>query len=80
MRYKLFTTQFCHKCPSMKEFMASQDKVPGDVVNASVPEGFEEAKKFGVTSVPCVVFVDDAGEEVKRCGCREEVEEFFNTL
>lgn len=80
MKYKLFTTQFCHRCPAMKEFMASQDKVEGDVVNASDAAGFEEAKKFSVTGVPCVVFVDDAGEEVKKCTEKAEVEEFLGNL
>lgn len=80
MKYKLFTTQFCHKCPAMKEFMASQDKIAGEVVNCSAAEGFEEAKKFNVVSVPLVVFVDDAGNEVKRCMEQSEVEEFLGNL
>lgn len=80
MRYKLFTTQFCHKCPSMKEFMASQDKVSGEVLNCSAAEGLEEARKFGVTAVPLVVFVDDNDTEVARCGCKEEVEEFLGNV
>ena len=80
MKYKLFTTQFCHKCPSMKEFMTAQDNIGGEVVNCSVPEGMEEARKFNVTAVPLVVFVDDSGSEVKRFESKEEVEEFLNTL
>ena len=80
MKYKLFTTQFCHKCPAMKEFMQSQDKVEGEVVNASDATGFEEAKKFSVTGVPCIVFVDDDGGEVKKFKDKEEVEEFLGNL
>ncbi|MBW2997575.1 hypothetical protein KY349_04510 [Candidatus Woesearchaeota archaeon] len=80
MKYKLFTTQFCHRCPSMKEFMASQDKVEGEIVNCSDAPGFEEAKKFDVTGVPVVVFLDDEGQEVKRCMEPSEVEEFLGNL
>ena len=61
----------------MKEFMAGQDKVSGEVVDASTPDGMEVAKKFEVTAVPTVVFVDDSGTEVKRCSGKEEVEEFL---
>ena len=56
--YKLFTTKFCHKCPAMKEFLEGQDKLSGEIVDASTPEGLEEAKKFDVQGVPTVVFLD----------------------
>ena len=80
MKYKLFTTPLCPKCPAMKEFMAEQDKVQGEVVNAHTPEGLAEARKFQVSSVPTVVFVDDAGTEVKRCGTQSEVEEVLGNI
>lgn len=80
MKYKLFTTPMCPKCPAMKEFMAGQDNVTGEVVNAHTPEGLTEARKFNIHSVPMVVFVDDAGEEVKRCGTKEDVEEVLGNL
>jgi len=73
MEYKLFTTQFCHKCPAMKEFMSGQDKVAGSIIDASTPEGLAEAQKHSVTGVPTVVFLDD-GEEKHRCTSKEEVE------
>ena len=79
MKYKLFTTPMCPKCPAMKEFMSSQD-VEGEVVNAHTPEGLAEARKFQVSSVPLVVFVDDAGEEVQRCLTQGEVEEVLANL
>lgn len=79
MKYKLFTTPMCPKCPAMKEFMAAQDKVSGEVVNAHTPEGLAEARKFNVSAVPLVVFVDDAGEEVKRCLTQDEVKEVLDS-
>jgi glutaredoxin len=80
MKYKLFTTPMCPKCPAMKDFMAAQDKVSGEVVDAHTPEGLEEARKFDIHSVPMVVFVDDSGKEVNRCGTQEEVEEVLGTI
>jgi hypothetical protein len=80
MEYKLFTTRFCHKCPAMKEFMGAQTKVSGAIIDASTPEGLNEARRFNVTGVPTVVFLDEAGTEVKRCGCKEEVEEVLMTV
>lgn len=79
MKYKLFTTPMCPKCPAMKEFMAGKD-VEGEVVNAHTPEGLAEARKFMVAAVPMVVFVDEAGSEVKRCSTKEEVEEVLSRL
>ena len=80
MKYKLFTTPMCPKCPAMKEFMAAQDKVDGEMVNAHTPEGLAEARKFNIHAVPTVVFVDDEGKEVKRCNTQEEVEEVLKSL
>jgi hypothetical protein len=79
MEYKLFTTRFCHKCPAVKEFLEGQDKVSGSVIDCSTPEGMEEAKRFDVTRVPTVVFVE--GDEVKKtCFEKEEVEEVLTNL
>ncbi|HII71618.1 TPA: hypothetical protein HA265_02575 [Candidatus Woesearchaeota archaeon] len=78
--YKIITTQFCHKCPAMKEFMSSQKKLPGEVVNASTPEGLEVAKKFQVVAVPTVVFLDDNGKMVKKVQEKGEVEEVLKSL
>jgi len=78
MRYLLFTTRFCHKCPKMKEYMAGQDKVNGAVVDASTPEGMEEAKRYNIQGVPTVVFLDEENIVLKKCSEKEEVEEFLN--
>jgi glutaredoxin len=78
MRYKLFTTPICPKCPAMKEFMKEQDSVEGEIINCHTPEGLAEARKYVISSVPMVVFVDDSGAESKRCSSREEVLELLN--
>ncbi len=79
MEYKLFTTRFCHKCPAMKEFLGSQDKVAGVFVDCSAPDGMEEAKKYNITRVPTVLFLD--GEEVKHtCHEKEDVESLLQNI
>jgi hypothetical protein len=80
MKYKLFTTPMCPKCPAMKEHMASQTKVTGEIVNCHTPEGFAEARKLMISSVPMVLFFDDDGKESRRCGTKEEVEEVLRNL
>ena len=62
MRYKLFFTPMCPNCPSVKEFMKGVE-MKGEEVDASTAEGFEQARKFEVSSVPAVVFLEE--DEVK---------------
>ena len=62
MRYKLFFTPMCPNCPSVKEFMKTVE-MDGEEIDATTPEGLEQAKKFEVSSVPTVVFLED--NEVK---------------
>lgn len=80
MKYKLFTTQFCHKCPQMKELLSSQTKVSGEIINASTPEGLEQARLFNVTGVPLVVFLDDDYNEIKRFSEKEEIKDFISKI
>ncbi len=77
MKYKLFTTPMCPKCPAMKTHMANQTKVQGEHINCHTPEGLAEARKYIVASVPMVIFVDDDGKESRRCGTKEEVDSFL---
>jgi len=80
MQYKLFTTSMCPKCPAMKEHMASQTKISGEVISCHTPEGLAEARKFSIHTVPTVVFVDDDGKESRRCETKEEVEEVMRGI
>ncbi len=63
----------------MKELLGSQDKISGEIVDASSPEGLEVAKSYNVTGVPLVVFLED-GVEVKRTGETGDVEEVLNNF
>jgi len=73
MNYKLFFTPMCPNCPKVKEFMKTVD-LEGDEIDASTPDGLEEAQKFDVNSVPTVIFLENneiknvahSIEEIKR--------------
>ena len=74
--YKLFTTPSCPNCPVVKEYMQGLD-MQGDMIDASKPEGLQEARKFELTSVPTVVFLDEEGNVVAKC---HSVDDIKNTL
>jgi len=58
MKYKIFFTPMCPKCPAIKEFMKGTD-IEGEFVDATTPEGLEQARKYEVISVPTVLFFDE---------------------
>jgi thioredoxin-related protein len=62
----------------MKEFMLGQKDITGSFIDASTPEGLNEARKYNVAAVPTVVFVDDAENELHRCSDKMDVTEFLN--
>ena len=70
--YKLFTTPTCPNCPSVKAYLKDV-QLPGEFVDASSREGFEQAKKLNVSSVPTVVFFK-GNDEVSRVFSRIEAE------
>ncbi|HEC21125.1 MAG TPA: hypothetical protein ENI70_01260, partial [Candidatus Peregrinibacteria bacterium] len=63
MRYKLFHTPACYRCPRVKEFLSAQESLEGEFVDASSAEGLGIAKKMGVQSVPMVVFFNKQEKE-----------------
>ena len=79
LEYKLFTTRFCHKCPAMKELLMGQNKISGESVDASTPEGMVVARQYNITGVPTVVFLDE-GVEVKRTQEKGEVEDVIREI
>jgi hypothetical protein len=59
--YKLFTSPTCHACPKIKEYMQGVS-IEGQHISVGSPEGAEEARKYGLTSVPAVIFFDEKEE------------------
>ncbi|MBD3313369.1 hypothetical protein GF345_02920 [Candidatus Woesearchaeota archaeon] len=75
-KYKLFTTEICPRCPSVKEYMEKAD-IEGEMVNASEDEGLKQASEANVTSVPTVIFFDEEGKETARAGSVEEIKKIL---
>lgn len=66
----LFTTSSCPKCPSMKKAVENLP-VSGEVIELdSEPDA---ADKYGVLSVPTLIYFDDLGKEIGRSVRPEEV-------
>ena len=47
----------CPKCPAIKEFMKGTG-IEGEFVDATTPDGLEQARKYEIISVPTVLFFD----------------------
>ena len=62
----------CPKCPAIKEFMKNAG-VEGDFIDATTPEGLEQARRYDIVSVPAVLFLDDKGEAISTAHSLEEV-------
>jgi len=72
MKYKLFFTPMCPKCPAIKEFMKGTG-IEGEFIDATTPDGLEQARKYEVISVPCVLFFDDNDKIISTAHNLEEV-------
>ena len=70
--YKLFTTPTCPSCPRVKEHMKTV-KLKGEIIDAASDNGAREAAKFGITSVPTVIFLDNKNNAVEEAHSIEEV-------
>lgn len=70
--YKLFTTRMCPKCPAVKEFMQTVE-LKGKFIDASTPEGLEEARKYSLSVVPTVLFFDEQENLVATCHTIDEI-------
>lgn len=57
MRYLLFTTTTCPKCPEFKEFVKTLN-LKGRTVDENGTNFKAQLKKFGVTTVPTLVVFD----------------------
>lgn len=65
MDCKLFTTQSCPKCPSFKKRLEEFSNINVENVNASTPEGLDEARKYSVSSVPTAIFFENGNEKAR---------------
>ncbi len=75
---KVFTTPTCVKCGSMKQYLEGVDGIDKVIIDATSPEGMEEAKTYNVMGVPTVVFFDEDDNEVATAHDIDEVEEVLD--
>ena len=73
LTYKFFTTERCHRCPAVKDFLQAREDVTGEIIDAGQAEGLEAARELGVQQVPTVVFFE-GDKEVNRAYNVEEAE------
>lgn len=59
MYYLLFTTNQCPKCPSFKEFVKTNVKFPGKILNETDESFGKLALDFAVSSVPTFIAFED---------------------
>ena len=71
MKYKLFSTPACPNCHAIREFFKTA-KIEGEDINAASKEGLEQARKYEVSAVPTVLFLED-GEVKSKATSLEEV-------
>ena len=71
-KYKIFFTPMCPKCPAIKEFIKGAG-IEGEFVDATTPEGLEQARRYNVISVPAVLFFNEKNEVVSKAHDLEEV-------
>ncbi|MBU1089612.1 thioredoxin family protein [Patescibacteria group bacterium] len=77
MKYLLFTTATCPKCPAMKNFVAESLKFEGETVDNSSPDFAERIQKLNVESAPTILIFDDTEKEIFRGSEAEELKEFL---
>jgi len=62
----------CPNCPAVKEHMATL-KLKGSEIDASTEQGLKEAVKYGVMSVPTIIFFGKDGKEITRANSVSEI-------
>ena len=71
MKYLLFFTPMCIRCPSVKKFM-KESEIEGEEIDASSGKGVDLAKKYNIKSVPTIVFLE-GNEEKHRANSIDEI-------
>ncbi len=77
MRYLLFTTTTCPKCPAMKEFVSENISFEGELIDNNAPGFMKKAGELRVDSAPTIIIFDDSGAEVFRGSEPQEAKEFL---
>lgn len=71
-KLKLFYTPMCPKCPTIKGYLEDKE-IEKEFVDAASPEGLKQAKEYGVSRVPTVLFFDEKGDLINEAYSLDEV-------
>ncbi len=77
MKYLLFTTMTCPKCPAMKSFVAENLKFEGEVLDNDSSNFMEKAGELKVDSAPTLIIFDENEQEIFRGNEVGEVKDFL---
>ena len=75
--FKLFTSQYCHNCSPVKNFLNSLH-VHGEEVDVSTDLGINIAKNYNVMSTPTVILFDKNDNIVSKAFSVDELKKVFS--
>lgn len=75
--FKLFTSQYCHNCNPVKNFLNSLH-VSGEEVDVSTDFGINIAKDYNVMSTPTVILFDKNDNIVSKAFSVDELKKVFS--
>ena len=79
MKFLLFTTSQCPKCPEFKDYVADKITFEGEILNETHPQFMAKIQEFSVISAPTIIFFKD-DKETYRTQEIYELEEFLASL
>ena len=77
MKYLLFTTTTCPKCPAVKAFVAEKVDFPGEILDNNSPDFGTKAVELGVEAAPTMIIFGDSDQEIFRGNEVSEIEDFL---
>ena len=77
MKYILFTTETCPKCPEVKTYIKEKISFEGELLDNTAPNFMELAGEYGVTGAPTMIIFNDAKKEIFRGSETYEIEDFL---
>lgn len=75
--FKLFTSQYCPKCPPVKSFLKNIHVV-GEEIDVSTDLGINIARDFNVMSTPTIILFDENNKIVSEAFSVEDLKNVFS--
>ena len=67
MKILKFYASWCQPCKALTQFLeASKDLIPYPIEEIDIEKDMDSAIKYGVRSVPTMVFLDDNNEVIRK--------------